>query len=593
MATSAEIGRQPSNAFEILGLGIGATSREIRRRVEERRIQLDLDGADPAAISQLRAAAAALQDPAQRLGEELYWIHCSPDPLPPDLDLADPGTLAAAVDALTPLAVNGSDAALHDLAILEYAAAAAAGAAAITRWGAAIERWRTVWASEAFWLRMQLRAEALDDPRVTGATVDRLRAELPGRILSQSAEAAAQLLAAGHDREAAEHLQLILGSGFPVPAVDKARASATEGVRARLRAASTQLRQAVEGVRQWESPDKRAALLREAWASAKREVFPLVEQLHRVDPSQSEVEVSADEASGLFRTIAVQLYNETDDPQAALEPQLAAQQIAGSETARHRATENLNTLHFRLAFKRAVELAVAKNWSSAVSAFEAAAAQARSAEEKESVHQWQQQIISAMAAQGRDRRRTRNAWIAIAAVGALIVGTVALRAAAEPTSVRPPAASSSGGSGQSPSGPSARATAPISRPGGPPSSGLSTRRTAPVSPPGANASRQELDRLHQEIELERPSIEREQDSLRSRSIQIEQMESRLQSLQNQYRFTGAPPNVVAEYERLRREYNGELDQYNLDLERGKRRLSEFNHKVAEYNALLARLRGSR
>jgi hypothetical protein len=207
-------GRPPDlyreNPFRVLSIPITATAADIRRRGRELQLRATLAGTE----SDAAEAAARLDDAVLRLEAELYW-RWLPD---------------EAAEALERRAAGGSEVAAHDLAVLHHAAALDSPRSAGERWSAALGAWADTWGSERFWERMRERAAALQDPRATGAAVDRLRAQLPGRVLTATAVAAADLLAEAADGPAAEALAAVAASALPAGNDQRAHALALEGL---------------------------------------------------------------------------------------------------------------------------------------------------------------------------------------------------------------------------------------------------------------------------------------------------------------------------------------------------------------------------
>ena len=346
------------NAFRVLGLSTEASDHEARRRVQERRLTTELGGSGPSELELIRKAEAALQDPARRLREEVYWVHLTPDPIPTDPDLADRELLTTLVTRLERMAESGSDEARHDLAVVRHVAALEADDVDIDELSAALSDWQEVWESDAFWFRMRMRAEELADPRVTDATVGGIRDALPGVVLAPSATLAARLLDHGWDAEAAEHLATILDLGFPVDDIEKTRSTATGGLRGRLKDAlyqtRAQLDAGLETERARPTPQSGAALCA-AWVAAEKSVVPLLERLQRVDSDNADVQVVADEVAEFVQSLAVRLYNDAHNGEAAVAPQEAAARLAASDSVRQRAAENLRILRSNLRRERGIQ----------------------------------------------------------------------------------------------------------------------------------------------------------------------------------------------------------------------------------------------
>jgi hypothetical protein len=111
------------NGFGVLGLPFGATSSEIRQRAQQRLVELDLAGAPRSDQERVRQALHVLEDPRSRLLEEIYWVHLIPDPIPADFSPRETPQFSRIATALQARVQEGSEEALHDLALLRMAAA--------------------------------------------------------------------------------------------------------------------------------------------------------------------------------------------------------------------------------------------------------------------------------------------------------------------------------------------------------------------------------------------------------------------------------------------------------------------------------------
>jgi curved DNA-binding protein CbpA len=315
------------NPFRVLGLPVTASERDIRRRAQERLLQAELRALDRLEVERVRTAEKALDDPRERLRHEILAVHLTP--LPTDLDFSDELAVAMAEASLLPRAEAGDDEGIHDLAVIRHAAAIACGPENADRWTDALESWSEVMECEAFWKRMDLRAEALADPRATNGAVDSLRRALPSLLLRPSAEVASDWFDEGQLDLAGDHLRVILDSQLSAAAINEARALATERARTRVKDTMKAIRDRID-------QDLAAGWLAlptldTAWRSARDELIPSAERLIAVDPTGPEIQVCADEVAEFLRGLAVRLHNEADATSAAMQPLKSAQRFAISE----------------------------------------------------------------------------------------------------------------------------------------------------------------------------------------------------------------------------------------------------------------------
>lgn len=373
-----------SNAFRTLGLDATATLEEVRRRGDERLLQLELRGGGAADMDGVRRALVSLDDPARRLDEELYWFHESDDAARRALEIDSQADVDAACEALRPLVEAGSDSALHDLALVELEIASRSGNEAVQVWKSALEHWAATWSNEQFWERMRQRSAVLGDGLVT-ETIERLRAGLPKRVLEPHIVLVDRLLGENQDTLAAEHLAMLLEVGLPLASVWEARAAATAGVRVVLRAAldqaSASLSTAVAT-----PPANRSAAVSNAWRGFEADVLPVVERLKRMDARGPEVQILIDEAAECAITLGVVLHEDqlmrreafrfvgtlssSRRGEPGLDPAIdaleLASQIAASESVQARAADNLHVVRQRQAVQDAISRGQALDWAAAL-----------------------------------------------------------------------------------------------------------------------------------------------------------------------------------------------------------------------------------
>jgi hypothetical protein len=90
-----------TNAFYVLKLPTTASSRDIRRRAHELRLEAELSTDGREDLEEIRDAENVLLDAPRRLPEELLWI-CSPSEIvPPDISLDDRSAVQVALDSFS------------------------------------------------------------------------------------------------------------------------------------------------------------------------------------------------------------------------------------------------------------------------------------------------------------------------------------------------------------------------------------------------------------------------------------------------------------------------------------------------------------
>ncbi|MCP3804376.1 tetratricopeptide repeat protein [Allokutzneria sp. A3M-2-11 16] len=204
------------NAFRLSGLPVDATARDLRRRGEQlraaERLGALVEEVDPGAV---REALTLVRDPARRIVEELFWLWENQSP-----------------------EASGGGPALHDAAVLAHAQALDAGDDADPAlWRRAYEYWGAVVEEAECWQWLADRVAQLADRRISGQTVETMRAELPRAVLAPQAALAARAAEAGADDIARAHVESLRRSGFPIDVITEALGAATKHLTARVRSA--------------------------------------------------------------------------------------------------------------------------------------------------------------------------------------------------------------------------------------------------------------------------------------------------------------------------------------------------------------------
>lgn len=332
-------GLYAGNAFRVLGLGAGATDTEVRRRARERQLALELDGADPDAIGEIRDALATIQEPVARLRAELWWIRLAPDPAPADLDPADARGFGLTVNRLSELA-NGRDPlvaadARHDLAVLLHASALEDPRAGADRHREALTAWSMLLADETYWQQVTARALQANDPRLDAGAVAAARSELPARILEATAHEIAAAVERGDDAFARQLLAVMDGAPYPSAALAAARKIALEPLIRTMRAATRDILTRVDAAGAG-SPDGVEATLSAIWQAARVRLVQPLDRLRGLAGMNGDSAVLADEIAELLDRIATRFINDAKRPELALAPSGAAIACAASESVRDR-----------------------------------------------------------------------------------------------------------------------------------------------------------------------------------------------------------------------------------------------------------------
>ena len=240
------------NAFRILGLPTTASRKESHSHLRKlelaekfgNSVQIErgiLPLTPPPDADARQAAAQRLNEPEQRLVDELFWFW--PLSLGASADKDDAlvamrsGDFSGAVSLWKRHEEGSSEAnvSMHNLAIMYHALALDLEYVGETQalakkqiqqkqeyWEQAFPRWQILLNHEGFWRRLTARIREMDDPRLTTGTARRIREGLPLVLLSINAALA--IRAAQKDKKdgVSHHIGLMLNSGFDEAVVAEA-----------------------------------------------------------------------------------------------------------------------------------------------------------------------------------------------------------------------------------------------------------------------------------------------------------------------------------------------------------------------------------
>lgn len=201
------------NPFRQLGLPVLSGAREVTKRVDELKLAAEFGIAQPdwsfgleqaLTAEQIRDAATALKEPAERLVWELFWFW--PENFPEDegedpalLHLAR-GETEHALEIWQGAAMHGQLSALHNLAVYYHVQAleleqreSPPEDQLVNLWFKSLRFWEKIGGDEGLWARLRSRVKRMADARVTDVLVAQMRASLPGALAKICAS-----LALGH-----------------------------------------------------------------------------------------------------------------------------------------------------------------------------------------------------------------------------------------------------------------------------------------------------------------------------------------------------------------------------------------------------------
>ena len=246
------------NAFRIAELGVEATEREFKRRINE----VEQTGSigvpppqGPGAILPLSPPADVIRlrevhqritgDPEQRMAEEFFWFW----PQTPGGARTDEALLALRrgdfavarrIWSERELQPAEQAVAAHNVAVLDHhliiEATTSGEAGPLPTWPDNFKQWRRVHESEATWRWQHARTQVAGDPRRTTGMVRRLQQWLPRSLLAINVQLVEQLLAQNRQSDARAQLVFVVESGFEFDAIEAVRTGAAAVARSRVRA---------------------------------------------------------------------------------------------------------------------------------------------------------------------------------------------------------------------------------------------------------------------------------------------------------------------------------------------------------------------
>lgn len=234
------------NPLRRLGLPASADERQIRARLDELGVQVDL-GLGPAWASsaELVALREALADTRLRARARLYWVQSSAAWGEPPEGTTDARYFASCLGRLrdAPRAGRATREGLaqaHDRALLEYLRYLETPNTQDP--GEALRGWVDVHESDEYW---SAHAELLD-PGLNAVDVETLRHELPNEVLAPLIVTAAAFVDTDQVVSAAEIVTAMRQSGLPSDATEAGVRAITVATQQSVREGVTRLREALE-----------------------------------------------------------------------------------------------------------------------------------------------------------------------------------------------------------------------------------------------------------------------------------------------------------------------------------------------------------
>jgi hypothetical protein len=251
------------NAFRLAQLPVDASHSQLKKRQQVLEMAQKMSMPVPKGIcaifahqdedsDSLREALHRMQDPLNRLLDELFWFW--PNQFGQSHD--DKGLILLAnedVKQSVKTWVQGEGdtqnyVSTHNLAVLHLLQAAEMELVARSNgnirsiskssrklWKSAFERWRLLSEQEAFWGYLKERVRAIDDPRLPERVVDVLRQQLVHILFSVNVSLMMQAAGAQDSHYILHHKRVMKESGFPSTVVDEVVDKFTKSHREKIR----------------------------------------------------------------------------------------------------------------------------------------------------------------------------------------------------------------------------------------------------------------------------------------------------------------------------------------------------------------------
>jgi hypothetical protein len=492
-----------------------------------------------------------------------------PDPVPPDFSPRQMSQLLPIATALLVKVEEGSEEALHDLALLRMASAEDERSSGVG-WQRALETWHEVGKSDAYWLRVSVRAGFLDDPRVTEALVSQLRQNFIDSAMERFGTVARGLIAEGKDDDAIRVYKVALAS--------PSGSAASAAVAPALATLGTQLSSLLDshGIGAIDN-DQLVAV----WQGDGRRVAQLGVRCKQWLTADRELAVPLDASAHWLRALAVRLHNDLMLTDLAAEAAAKGRDLAVSEDAVASTIQACQQLDFMLQRDHALRAAEAGQWSLALAHAKAALPLAPAAELAQltafiatceariaSGHQLSLEVTSetgTRAATGvaeppvRTERR-RWPWVVAAVVGGIIVLAIVTSASAGSNATRTSA--SAPGDTSSGNSPGASST----------TNACQTQKAA---------LRSQADNLDSQIASSKSWLDSEQSALTSEKSQLDATSANIDQTNARLRGGAYWPTAAAA-----QQYQDYVNQYNQAVIAHNQRLGTYRSRVADYNSMI-------
>lgn len=217
------------NAFRLTGVAVESSLRDISREAERVEVATKIGIAHTVSgpfslgvdAGRIKDALHVLKDPEKRLLHEFFWFWPCSDMSKTDAALTalQQKNYQRAVDVWqAEISEDKRAIATHNLAVFYHLRALdfelAKTGRSETLWGNAYEYWNKVINHHGFWDKLLARIKSLNDPRVSPSLAQQIWISLPFALLSISAQLAVAAAKAGNFEDAGKHRKIMTQAGL-------------------------------------------------------------------------------------------------------------------------------------------------------------------------------------------------------------------------------------------------------------------------------------------------------------------------------------------------------------------------------------------
>ena len=272
-------------------------------------------------------------------------------------------------------------------------------------WHRAFQCWLMVYRDDLFWAHISTRVEHLNDPRMTGFEISRIREELPNRLLEISSSLALAALEKHKPQEFASNVRVIRKSPFAPSECERALKAVIAPLLSQFRKALTEItpllsesgaRERTSSLRQLSDgtfegtvdPEKFRPYFADVKAYFDKKLIPVGELVQKaVLGGTEDGRELLDSLAYALRRLSLATNNVGDMPKKALEITQVARRFAKSSECDERLAEDEKALQFLILQREAINAADAKQFDQAILKLEESKKYA-TAEEQATVDEW-------------------------------------------------------------------------------------------------------------------------------------------------------------------------------------------------------------